>query len=84
MRKPDAALARANNIHLTSFLPTGSKRYVGELLPSGGVVAEVAVGLELHSFVPGVVQAVVDGRRDADLVARWDGEPCCRLCEAED
>lgn len=64
------------------FPPTSSERHVGKLLPGGGVLAEVAVRLELHPFVPGVVQAVVDGRGDADLVSDWDGESCRRLSEA--
>lgn len=68
--------------NILRFPPTGSEGHVGKLLPSGGVLSEVAVRLELHPLVPGVVQAVVDGRGDADLVADRDGEPRRGLCEA--
>lgn len=40
---------------------------------------EIAVGVELRPLGPGVPQAVVDGRRDADLVSHRDGEPRRRL-----
>lgn len=62
-----------------AFPLTGSKRYVGKLLACGRVVVEVAVGLELQPLLPGVVQPVVDGRGDADLVADGDGVSRCRL-----
>lgn len=76
-------LNAANNApSLNSFSPTGSERYVCKLLPGGGVLSEVTVRLELHPLVPGVVQPVVDGRGDADLVAGGDGESCRRLSEA--
>lgn len=55
---------------------TSSKWYVGKLLPRGRIVVEVAVGLELQPLLPGVLQAVVDGRGDADLVADRDGVTC--------
>lgn len=58
---------------------TGSKRHIGELLPCGGVVVEVAIRIKLHPLIPGVVQAVVDSRGDADLVAHRDGVTCCGL-----
>lgn len=58
---------------------TSSKRYVGELLPCGRVVVEVAVRPELQPLLPGIVQAVVDGRGDADLVADRYGVSSCRL-----
>lgn len=56
------------------FFPplTSSKWYVGKLLPCSRIVVEVAVGLELQPLLPGVPQAVVDGRGDADLVADGD------------
>lgn len=62
--------------------PTGSEGHVGKLLPGGGVLLEVAIRLELHPLIPGVVQAVVDGRGDADLVADGDGESRRGLREA--
>lgn len=52
---------------------TGAKRHIGKLLPCSRVVPEVAVRLELHPLLPGVVQTVVDSRGDADLVASRDG-----------
>lgn len=58
---------------------TSSERHVGKLLPGGGVVMEVPVGVELHPLGPGVPQPVVDGRRDADLVSHGDGESRRRL-----
>lgn len=62
------------------FFPlTSSKWYVGKLLPCGRIVIEVAVGVELQPLLPGVPQAVVDGRGDADLVADRDGVTCRRL-----
>lgn len=70
------------NLGLELIFLTGSKWHVSKLLSSGGVVVEVAVRLELHPVLPGVVQTVVDGRGDADLVAHRDGVSCCRLYEA--
>lgn len=61
------------------FPLTSSKWDVGKLLPSGRIVVEVAVGVELQPLLPGVVKAVVDGRGDADLVANRDGVSRCRL-----
>ena len=61
------------------ILLTGSKWNVGKLLSRSRVVVKVAVGVELHPLRPGVVQTVVDGRGDADLVAHRDGVACCSL-----
>jgi len=52
---------------------TGTEGHVGELLPGGGVVGEVAVGVELVTLRPRVGQPLVDGGRDAHLVAHRDG-----------
>lgn len=60
---------------------TGSKWHISKLLPCSGVVVEVAIRIKLHPLVPGVVQAVVDSRGDADLVAHRDGVTCCGLRE---
>lgn len=62
-----------------AFPLTSSKRYVGKLLPCSRVVVEVAVRLELQPLLPGIAQAVVDGRGDAHLVADRDGVSSCRL-----
>lgn len=62
-----------------AFPLTSSKRYVGKLLPCSRVVVEVAVRLELQPLLPGIAQAVVDGRGDADLVADGDGVASRRL-----
>lgn len=61
------------------FALTSSKWDVGKLLPSSRVVVEVAVGIEVQPLLPGVEQAVVDGRGDAHLVANRDGVSRCRL-----
>lgn len=58
---------------------TGPKRHIGELLPCGRVIVEVAIGFELHPVHPGVVQPVVNSRGHTHLVANGDGVPCCSL-----
>lgn len=55
---------------------TGAKRDVGELV---GSVVEVPLWAELHPLPPGVTQAVVNSRGDADLVADRDGVSCSSL-----
>lgn len=85
--KPPEQMLSSRNTHVFCFFLilkrlfqlTSSKRHVGKLLPCSRVVVEVAVGPELQPLLPGVVQAVVDGRGDADLVAHGDGVSSCRL-----
>lgn len=60
---------------------TSSKRHIGKLLPCSRVVVEVAVRVELHPFLPGVTETVVDSRGDTDLVAHRDGVSCRSLKE---
>lgn len=60
---------------------TSAERDVSELLPCSQVVVEVALGFEVHPLHPGVLQTVVNGRGDADLVADGDGVSCSGLRE---
>lgn len=62
-----------------ALLHTGSKGHIGELLPCGRIIVEVAIRFELHPVHPGVVEPVVNSRGDAHLVAHRDGVSCCSL-----
>lgn len=58
---------------------TSTKWYVSKLLPSGGVVVEVTLRVELHPLHPGIFQTMVDCWGDADLVADRNGVSCSSL-----
>lgn len=62
-----------------ALLHTGSKGHIGELLPCGRIIVEVAIRFEFHPVHPGVVEPVVNSRGDAHLVAHRDGVSCCSL-----
>lgn len=79
---PDGFDLDVGKVFPNAAMTAGSKGHIGELLPCGRVIVEVAIGFELHPVHPGVVQPVVNSRGDAHLVAHRDGVSCCSLRRA--
>lgn len=78
-RGPDGLDLDVGKVLPDAAVAAGAKWDVSELLPRGRVVVEVALGFEVHPLHPGVLQTVVNGWGDADLVADGDGVPCSGL-----